>query len=101
MVGSGLELHHRSEPILRLQGLSHRPVTGANACADESPIKVFASIEEIIQIHRLVSAMKVADANVKDAGTELHTMIAWRSYGWLQIRELGQVQDPAHDDGFC
>jgi hypothetical protein len=100
MIGSGLKLHHRGEPVLRLEGLSHCPVTGANACADQSPIKVFAGIEQIIQIHCLMRPVEVANADVKNAGSELRAMVARPGYGGLQVREMAQVQGLTHDAGF-
>lgn len=80
--------------------MAHCPVTGANACADESPFMIFAGIEQVVQIHRLMGAVEVTDADVENPGPELCTTVIRPGYGRLQVREMVQVQGPAHDLGF-
>ena len=96
MIGSRLKLHHRCEPILVLQRLSHRSIAWADACADEGPVKVLPGIEEFIQVHRLVSAMKIADADVENAGSEVCAIISRFCDRMRQVCKMGELQSLAH-----
>ena len=49
---------------------AHRSVAGAHAGADDSPVAAFAGPEQVVQVHGLVRPVKVADADMEDAGAQ-------------------------------
>ena len=61
-----LLLDDRRQPVLRLKLCAHVDVRLAHARADERPVAIGAGVEEIVEIDRLMGAMKVADADMND-----------------------------------
>ncbi len=59
------------QPILLGELLAHDDVVVFHAGADERPIVVAPGAEQVVEIDRLMGAMKVADAEMHDAGAEL------------------------------
>ncbi len=57
---------------------------------------VFAGIEQVVQINRLVGAVEVSDADMQDAGMERLASVLRPGNCRGQIREIGKIQALAH-----
>jgi hypothetical protein len=96
-IGAGLEFHHRGKPVLRLERLPHRPVASTDAGTDQSPIEISSGIEEIIEVHGLVGAVKVTNTNMQDASLKLFTGISRLGDAGRQVREISEIQALVHE----
>ncbi len=67
----GLLLDDGRQPVLRLELFPHVDVGLAHAGADDRPIAIDPGIEQVVEIDRLMGAVKVADADMEDAGLEV------------------------------
>ena len=66
----GLLLDHGGEPVLPHQLLPHRLIGRAYAGAHQRPVVPLTQIEQRVEIDGLMGAMKIADAEMHNAGGE-------------------------------
>jgi hypothetical protein len=66
------------QPILATQRLAHQFVGVAHAGSDDRPVEVGAGVEQFVEINRLMGAMEIADADMKDARLELASRVSGR-----------------------
>ena len=66
----GVEFDQRRQTVLRQELFPHRRIIGAHARAKDRPIMRFATLHQTVQIPRLMRAVKIAHADMNDAGCQ-------------------------------
>ena len=69
-IRTGLQLHHGGEPVLRLKSAAHGLIARAHAGPEQRPVEMPAPVEQVVEIDRLMGAVKIADADMQDAGAQ-------------------------------
>ncbi len=92
----GLLLDHRRQPVLRLELFAHVDVGLAHARADDRPFMVGPGVEKVVEIDRLMGAVKVADADMDDARLEIGPAVVGLAHARRQLREGGRREFDAH-----
>src|SRR5205807_6669073 len=59
-----------------------------------SPLGADTPLQDVVEVHRLVGAMKTTDSKVDDCGRQVFTSVRWRGYVRRQRREIGLAQLP-------
>ncbi len=93
---AGILLDHRGQPILFLQLPAACLLAVEHARADDRPIMSEASIEQIVEINGLVRAVKIADAEMHDAGLERRAVVMRAGDIWRQLVEVGEGEFDGH-----
>ena len=75
------------QPVLFLKLLTDRDVRIAHPRPDDRPVVIAPGVEQIVEIDRLMRAVKVADANMNDAGAKVRASIFRRRDACRQARE--------------
>ncbi len=84
------------KPVLRLERVPHGIITATHTSADQRPIVPLTHSEQIVQIDSLVSAMKIADAEMHDARFQTGWIVA----GFVYLVEALErcARQLGHDD---
>ena len=93
----GFLLDDGRQPVLLGELVAHDGVVVPHAGADERPIMVASGAEQVVEIDRLVRAVKVADAEMHDARAELGTPIVRDANPGRHVRQRGGGEFDAHE----
>ena len=90
------EFHDGCQPVLRSESVANSLVVGSHAGADQRPLVVFAGIEEIVEVNRLMRAVKISDADVENTGTKHPPVVGRAANGRVEGGQRSQAERLGH-----
>ena len=85
------------QPVLFFELLANVDIGVTNTGADNRPVMIAAGVEQIVEIDRLMRPVKIADANMNDAGAKIGALVFRTRNACRQARKRRRRKFDAHD----
>jgi hypothetical protein len=81
------------ETVLSSQCVAHPDVGRLQADTADAPVQRRAAVHQRVEVHRLVRAVEIADADVHDSGADVASVVTRNGHGGVQPGQgfLGQA----------